>query len=449
MAESPGAGIQPLRRQPEPFRHFLWSRFAGQVGQNALLYALLIAIVERTDSSLGSTLLVAAYIVPSILLGVPGGALADVLPKRATLTAVLLLRGVIAALLLLWGDDLLTFYLLVLAFATAGQVFAPAESASVPALLPTNRLARGNAAMSFVLIAAQVIGGVALAPVLIRFAGERVVFAVATVLFVTAAWQMLKVHGLRAVQPASPDPPGKRRPDQFIRTLAAGWRVITEDGALFRAVVRLTLIGTVIKIIVAVAPILARDVLQIAAANTVFVMAPAAIGSLIGLAIAPTLARVLGQNRLGAAGFLLFGLGTIALAFATEIGAWVTGRPELLIGQIERITHVPGVVTVAMLIAVFLGLAFSLTTVAIRALINERAPQRVQGRVFATQNTVADAVSLFPLIVAGAAADRVGVNPVLFAAGLLCILIEIGSRRAGPRVQPVSTQQAPQLGAQS
>jgi MFS family permease len=444
MFESAGPGLQPLERQPEPFRHFLWSRFAGQVAQNALLYALLIAIVERTDSSFGSTLLVAAYIVPSILLGIPGGALADALPKRAVLTGVLVLRAAIAAGLLFWADDLTTLYLLVLAFATVGQLFAPAESAAVPALLPVERLARGNAAMSFVLIAAQVIGGVALAPVLLKFAGERAVFVVTAALYLLATWQMLKVRGLQRTSPAAASAAVTRRPG-FVPTLAAGWHVIARDRTVFRAVVRLTLVGTVIKIIVAVAPILARNVLQIDAANTVYVMAPAALGAVFGLLLAPPLARLLGGPRLGAVAFVLFSLGAIALSMAERIGGWLSSRPALSFDRIEEITRVPGVVTVVMLIAVVLGLAFSLTTVAVRALINERAPQNVQGRVFATQATIADAASLLPLLAAGWVADHVGVRPVLFAVGALCLLAELSSRRLGPGAEPIPAPETASL----
>lgn len=434
MSDAVGVQIQAVERQPEPFRHFLWSRFAGQVAQNALLYALLIAIVERTDSSLGGTLLVAAYTVPSILLGVPGGMIADALPKRALLVGVLLIRAGIAVGLLLWTGDLATIYLLVVAFATVGQVFGPAESAAVPALLSVERLARGNAAMSFVLIAAQVVGGVALAPVLLKVAGARSVFAVAAVLYALAVWQMVNVHGLRR-RPAESPAEADRQRAGFLRSLTVGWRVIAADGALLRAVVRLTLLGTVIKIIVAVAPLLARNVLQIDPANTVYVMAPSAIGAVVGLLIAPPLARVLGGSRLGAWGFVVFSVGTILLAMAARIGDWLSDRPHLLFDRIEEITSVPDVVTVVMLAAMLLGLAFALTIVAVRALINERAPQEVQGRVFATQAAIADVISLLPLLAAGWIADVVGVRPVLFAAGALCLLLEVYLWRGGPRVR--------------
>ena len=428
--------LRAAASEPVPLRRFLWSRFAGQTAQNALLYALLIAVVARSGTSLGSTLLVVAFLVPSIVLGIPGGVLADLLPKRLVLVGVLILRAAIAAGLLFVGDGLLPVYLLVLALATVGQVFGPAEAAVLPRLVPPERLARGNAAMNFVLIAAQVLGAVALAPLVIKVAGERSVFGIAAFLFVVAAWQMLRVRGLDAELPSSvgaqPRKPGAGG------ALAAGWHIIKEDRDVLRALVRLTLVGTVIKIVIAVAPMLARDVLHIGAANTVFVMAPAALGSIVGLMLAPPLAPLVGRSTLSLCGSLLFALGTILLALTTEIGNWLAGRSYGYFEGIVAVTSVPSVVTVAMLVAVVLGLAFAVTAIAVRTLINERAPHEYQGRVFATQLTLADAASLVPLVGAGALADVVGVNTVLLISGGAFLLVELYLLGAKRRMRPVA-----------
>ena len=408
-----------------PLRPFLWSRFAGQTALNALLYALLIAVVERSDSGLAGTLLVATFLVPSILLGVPGGALADAFPKRPLLLVALLLRAAVAAALFWWTGDLWSLYLLALALATVGQVFAPAEAALVPLLVPPQRLARVNAAMQLVLLAAQVLGGVALAPLILKLAGARPVFALAAGLFVVAAWQMA------GVRIAAEPPPDSNRRRGLRGALAAGWHAMVDDATVLRALVQLTLVGTVVKVLVAVAPLLARDMLGIAAANAVYVMAPAAVGGGLGLLIAPPLAHLLGRSRMAMAGFFLFAIGTMALALAAPIGDWLTAIPRLRFGAIEEITRVPGAVTVAMALALVLGLAFALVSVAVRTLVNERAPRHLQGRVFATQLTLADAASLLPLLAAGALADVAGVGPVLFGAGALCLVGEVAARRFG------------------
>ena len=72
---------QDIRLLSNPrFRRLLESRVIGQTAQNALLYVLLILVVTKTDSSVQTTILLLAFIIPSIVLGIPAGAVADFLP---------------------------------------------------------------------------------------------------------------------------------------------------------------------------------------------------------------------------------------------------------------------------------------------------------------------------------------------------------------------------------
>jgi len=87
-----------------PFRRLLESRAVGQIAQNALLYTLLILVVKETDSSVQTAFLVVAWSLPSIVLGIPAGALAEVLPRRPLLVMGYLLRA--AAELTAAGVDL-------------------------------------------------------------------------------------------------------------------------------------------------------------------------------------------------------------------------------------------------------------------------------------------------------------------------------------------------------
>src|SRR3972149_6635541 len=61
------------------FRRLMEARAVAQTGQNAMLYALLILVVNETASSIHSTLLVTAWMLPCIVLGVPAGRGAAVL----------------------------------------------------------------------------------------------------------------------------------------------------------------------------------------------------------------------------------------------------------------------------------------------------------------------------------------------------------------------------------
>jgi MFS family permease len=81
-----------------------------------------------------------------------------------------------------------------------------------------------------------------------------------------------------------------------------------------------------------------------------------------------------------------------------------------------------------MLLAVPLGLAFTVVSVGARTVFNRRSPPELQGRVFATQSALADLASVPPLLAVGAVADLVGVRVVLLVAAGLCAVVAVAAR---------------------
>src|SRR3990172_6084018 len=155
------------------FRRLLEARAVGQIGQNAMLFTLLILIVDETDSSFYTTLLVAAFSVPSIILGLPAGALADVLPKRALLVIGWGTRAVLAALMIAYVHDVWTILLLVSAFSAVGQFIGPLESAALPSLVRRDQIAAANSWLLLALMLGQAAGAVALAPFMLKIFGKE------------------------------------------------------------------------------------------------------------------------------------------------------------------------------------------------------------------------------------------------------------------------------------
>src|SRR3990170_1198574 len=191
------------------FRRLMEARAVAQTGQNAMLYTLLILVVNETASSIHSTLLITAWMLPCIVLGVPAGGLADVLPKRALLVTGYAVRAALAAAMIIYVDDVWTLYLLVLAFSSVGQVSGPAEAAALPALVRRDQLAGANSWMVLSLMVGQAAGA----------GGE-----------------------------AAP------RRGGLAESLAAGWTVLWTSRRAFLALVYLTVVGTLAKALAVLAP---------------------------------------------------------------------------------------------------------------------------------------------------------------------------------------------------
>jgi MFS family permease len=412
------------------FRHLLEARIIGQTAQNAMLYALFILVVNETGSSVQSTVLVIAFALPSIVLGIPAGAVADMVPRRLTLTGGYLLRAAIVFSLVFYSDSTLSIFLLAAAFSTVGQFFAPAEAAVVPVLVRRDQLPAANALMVLTLILGQIAGMVVLAPLLLKLIDARSVFVASTLLLLWAAYIMgWMASGFTRAEEAKAMDLG------FTEAMREGFRILRSDRHAYLAIVYLVTSLSLLKVLVILLPKYTEDVLKISTEDTVYVAAPAAMGAALGLALAPPLTRWLGAWRVVAFGFALFLLGLVGLGLVVYVRDFIQSNLDFGISFVEDEVGVSSVITVSMLLAVPLGLAFSLVSVAARVVMNEHARPEVQGRVFAVQMALGEFLSLLPLLLVGVVADVVGVRATLLASALSAIVAAgylTFSRRFGP-----------------
>lgn len=426
------------------FRRVLQARLAGQTAQNALSYALLILLVKESGSSIHSTLLVVAFTIPSIIFGVPGGTLADILPRRLSLTVGYLLRAITAAAFFYYSDSLGFIYAIVLIHSTIGQVAGPAEAATVPAAVRRDQLSSANSLMVLGTIFGQIVGLVVIAPLLIKLISPAAVFVVAAGLFALAGWIIAALaRGLSG-------PPEEKGPTiGFIAATREGFRILRTNRHAYLAMVYLVTATALSRVLIILLPKYTRDVLQIAPEDTVFIAAPAAIGAGLGLLLVPLLSRLFGAWRVVAFGFALLLVGLMGLGLIVVLRDYVVDHIDLGIGFVEREVGVSSVITMAMLLAIPLGFALTLVTVAARVVMNEDAPPEAQGRVHAVAQAIGDTLSLLPLLLVGVVGELVGVRATLLASAVAAMFATgylTFSRRIGPGGAPASGQ-APQPGS--
>jgi MFS family permease len=422
---------RPAGLLSEPhFWRLLRAKLATQIGQNIVLYTVLIVVVERTESSMQSTLLVLAMTLPSVILGVPAGLVVDWLPKRALLLLVGLVRAGVCLALLQHGASLRDIYLLVLVFAAVGQLQGPAESAGLPGLVGRGRLGSANAYLILVTLAAQVSGMVIIAPAFLKTVGESPLYVLSGILFVVGAVTYARTSGLGAPLEAKEASPPAEAPRRV--GLWAGLDVIRGDRTIYLAMVELTLAAFLMKSLVVLTPHYAHDILHLAPDNSVFIATPAAAGALIGLALVPLLAWFISPGRLVTAGLVLFIAGLVGLGYVYFAADAVQEHLRLNLSGLEDRLGISSVVSMTMLLAIPLGLAFTVVSVGARTVFNRRSPPELQGRVFATQSALADLASVPPLLAVGAVADLVGVRLVLLVAAGLCAIVAVAARLASP-----------------
>jgi len=393
----------------------LWlAQIFSQIGQNAILFTLLVLVLNKTNSTTDTSILVLSYVVPSVLFGMVAGVLVDRWRKRSVLIATNAVRCGAAIAFLLGSDHVWLLYVINLGFSTVSQFFTTAEVSTVPFVVPKRQLIAANSLVSLAWTASQFAGMVFLAPIFLKTYGSDALFIATAVLFLVAAVltrllpQIEKDGDLDAAQQ-----------EAFLKTAPAelrrALRLIRADRASSLAMVQLTLSSSLVLLFAVLVPRFMREVLQIRADDAVYVFAPTGVGALLGLRLLPWLAGKVGKDRLVAMGLIGLAVCLVGMGFVESM-ADLLGRTESLnpFGR-ERLGGLSLLVALAMLIAGPLGLSYAMVNAPAQTVLHERAPPEMRGRVFGAQLALASVVAIVPLLLVGAVVDLYGVSIVLLS----------------------------------
>lgn len=364
-----------------------------------------VLIIELTGSAFLLGAVLAAWMLPNLILSPFAGVIVDRYPYRLALAGSFVARVASSGMLfvLLLFDQVEGWQVIALA-AVSGisqGFFNPAQRAIVPILVDKSHL-RSAMAHSQTGRTSMRIGGALLAGLLLQFAGFTWIFGLATVLSVFAAAFVLVI---RARQ--EPHDSSHHEGQSIIRRITAGahWAIET----------RWPLV-----------------VLAISAALFIF------LHPFQGVMIPLIVIDELGQHRSWVGYLIAIGgvgatLGAIALASMAEIRsprALMVGI--IIVGGIalSGLAYAPHIGVVA--VCVFFGSACvsNMMTVANLALV-AHAPERLRGQALSLMTLVVG-TSLIGALLAGALADTIGVRFGLLtmsACLLACALLALSTTR--------------------
>lgn len=411
----------------------LWAATGIQLIINsAIQFVLVIRVVELSGSSLASVALVVSLAAPPVVFGLGAGVLLDRLDKRKVLIVAVILRAGLTALLLV-ADNVSWGALLAVAFltATAGQFALPAGAAALPAFVQRSQLLAANSAFQFTATSAQLIGLVALSPIMLKALGFDASYIASAVLLVLTA-------PLLAILP--PLPPHEREASgddaqgwlrQARATVRTGLSDVREAGVRvwrdrLTAVALIQLVtGVMLLFMFAVlVPRFVQDVMGRSPEDAVFVFWPTGVGTLLMLILLPRLGRR----------FPVTGLASAGLVVITAVVA--------LLGALDFFSDSGSLLfwLLMFLLSGLLGLSYAMVNAPAQTLLHERTPPEMRGRMFSAQLMLANALSMVALVIVGGVADASGVREALFLLATGVFAITLGSfwlgRRGGPGGTP-------------
>lgn len=270
-------------------------------------------LVEQNSSPVLVALVQTASAAPVLLLGVPAGVLGELLNRRALLIWVQAAQVLIGAgLVALTAAGELTPYLLLILTLLLGAASAlqlPAYQALSAEIVPI-KLIPNAASLSAININVSRAIGPAIAGLLLSGLGVAFVFAVNLLSFgvflaVLVAWRRYQ-----------PDP---HEPERFIDATRAGLRYVSHSGVVRRMYVRLGLVILPGSALFALLPLIATDQLHLDSTGYGLLLAGVGVGSVVAAFLAPRLRDAIGPNKTILLSSVVYGVGTVAVAFSPTI----------------------------------------------------------------------------------------------------------------------------------
>ena len=409
-----------------PFRAFKSANYtyfwiASLLSINSF-FMLLIArgwlVFQMTDSPFIVTVVAAAAQLPSLVLSVFGGVIADRFNRKKVLLinevsnfAILLLLAILVV-----TDTVAVWHIIVLGVIN-GVTFSlafPARAAIVPSLVPPRDVANGVALSSIMFSGAQLIGP--------AVAGLLIGVSPALAFFVAAGsvGAGIPLFLLLKLRPMGWE--GKQVHDSVIGSILEGARYIRSQ----HIVMGLMVLGFVVVVFgmpyQTMLPVFAEEILEAGPQGLGLLGAFGGIGAIAGSLAIATFSSVNQMKVFLAAGAL--GLGVFIILFGLS-----------------------SIFVLSLVMALLAGFFFQLVMTANFALLQVLVPDRLRGRVLSVRFIVFG-MSPAGIISLGIAAERVGtpmatagIGAITLAGSILTLAVYSGLRRRGaPMPFPVEEQ---------
>ncbi|MGI0155707.1 MAG: MFS transporter, partial [Thermoplasmata archaeon] len=221
----------------------LWSsQLISQSGDFVFEVALLWLVLQQTGSAFYVGVVVAATLVPVVVLGPFLGVYVDRWPRRTILILTNGLEAVLVAglsgLILAHAANIGGIVAIVVALATGGQVVRITSTAIVPQTVRTEDLAPANSLLSFSSSFNQVVG-LSIGGVVVALFGVTIPIEYDALTFFAAALLLFTISG----RTPAPSPAPERKPGAFRREFSEGLTFIRGN----RFMLELIVIGVIVN----------------------------------------------------------------------------------------------------------------------------------------------------------------------------------------------------------
>ena len=403
---------QPNPPQQRSFRVLLASEFVSLVGDRLAMVALIALVFDLTRSVSVVAGLMLVKAVPAVLLGGLAGSVVDRLDRKAVMVGANALQGLLV-LLIPATSHLTVVVTAYLAMSIVNQFFLPARAATIPDLVPPERLMAANSRFGLAFVTAIAVG-----PAVGGWVADR--FGLAMAFYVDSATFLIPALAVATlVLPTT----AHRRPTQSRVTLrslltatAEGMRHARTDRSTGVALTAATAAALVIAVMSVLGVVVAQDTLGLSVSGYGLMMSAMGAGMLIA-------ALVIGSRRGGRGGGRRSGSG---MERAPMIGLLLTGGGLAILPWLT--TLLPALACSAVIGAGVLTVQISTQTTL------QSAPPDLRARVISLGQSVTGLAQLTAIVLTAALTGPLGASWVLCGTGIAtaAVALALSPRHSTP-----------------
>jgi MFS family permease len=421
--ETPGGFRAVLRFTA--FRNIWFAQLAAQLADKFLLFSLIVLAFKISGGSTPVAIVILTYTVPSVLFAPPAGVIADRVNRkqimmwsnfgRAAAVALIPLAALVPGL----RGDFLHLLVITLIFSSVGQLFAPAEAAVIPTILPRSALITANSMALLTMVLTLVVGG-ALAPILSRIDLYTPYWMAAVLL--TIAGALIFASDIPPLE-RTHEPPVTESRNRFHRMMVdikEGLDALRANRRLMLAFGQVSIAVLVLFMLFTLAPAYVSHVIGIAAQDSYVILGPATGGAILSAVLLGQFLRNIDRSKVLVGSLIANGVTLLALAAIPQAMEQV---PDLRVHA--RITGA--------VFSLLLGIEFGAIMIPAITYLMESTSDEIRGRIFALLYMVINGVTAIPILAAAALSDLIGTAHVIGGLGGLLVVTALAIVTVGRR----------------
>lgn len=318
------------------FRLLWLGQFVSLTGSQMQLAAINWHIYVLTNSKLALGGVGLVRVIPIILCSLIGGVVADVVDRKrlifASQSVMLLSAAVLAAVTAMGSESIWPIYLVTAVSSAALAFDNPARQALLPTLVPARQFPNA-VSLGLVVFQISMIGGPALAGLILSEFSPAVVYALNAASFLALIFAVILIRTSGHAQRSD----GGAKPKVSLKALREGLSFVWHTPIIVQTMT-LDFVATFFASATVLLPVFAKEVLHVGARGFGILGASPAIGAVLAGLVMARLGVIRNQGATIVGSVAVFGAATIAFGFSRIF--WLSMLMLAMVGAADTVSTV-------------------------------------------------------------------------------------------------------------